>query len=325
MIVELRHVIRTHPTHARAHLRLAGNYLRQFELRQAQSQNQMSIAQIRDAATASQFSSSTEMREWLVRAFGQDSDLLYLAFQHAHYALRNCPLQGEAYMYLANLCFLEGKGSQAVDDYVAQALRVSPYSGNILFAVGLHEFLSGRFDKALQRWQSTFEFSGNHQYRIVNLFAGKIPSSVFLKEFQPDWRTLQHIWARYRTVGDHEELETIARYAQAVTEREVVDAPASSACRLWRMLASMQRELGHHEAALISLKEGLRIDSNDFHVRYVLGIALMDQGDSQAAEQHFRWCIARQPNHAGANRGLLEATKVRVGRATISSSKNSSF
>ncbi|MCH7751182.1 MAG: O-antigen ligase family protein [Planctomycetes bacterium] len=325
MIAELRHVIRMHPTHARAHLRLAGNYLRQFELRQAQSQNQMSITQIRDAAMASQFSSSTELREWLVRAFGHDSDLLYLAFHHAHCALRNCPLQGEAYLYLANLCFLEGKGSQTVDAYVAQALRVNPYDGDVLFAAGLHEFLSGRLDKALQLWRRTFEDSGNHQFQIVNLFAGKIPSSVFLKEFQPDWRTLQHIWARYRTIGDHEQLETIARYAQAVTEREVVDVPASRACRLWRMLASMQRELGHHEAAIVSLEEGLRIDSNDFHVRYVLGIALMEQGNSQAAEQHFRWCIARQPNHAGVNRGLLEATKIRVGRARLSNSTNSSF
>lgn len=161
MIIELRHVIRAHPTNARAHLRLAGNYLRQFELRQAQSQNQMSITQIRDAAMMSHFSSSEEMHEWLVRAFGRDSDLLYLAFRHARCALKNCPLQGEAYIYLASLCFLEGKGPQAVDDYVAQALRVNPYSGDILFAVGLHEFLSGRLDQALQRWQSTFAFSGN--------------------------------------------------------------------------------------------------------------------------------------------------------------------
>ncbi|MCH7753399.1 MAG: tetratricopeptide repeat protein, partial [Planctomycetes bacterium] len=70
---------------------------------------------------------------------------------------------------------------------------------------------------------------------------------------------------------------------------------------------------------------GLRINFNDFQVHYVLGIALLEQGNSQAAEQHFRWCLARQPNHGGANRGLLEATKVRVGRAPISNSTNSSF
>ncbi|MCH8841239.1 MAG: tetratricopeptide repeat protein [Planctomycetes bacterium] len=228
-------------------------------------------------------------------------------------------------MYLANLCFLEGRGSQTVDAYVAQALRVNPYDGDVLFTAGLHEFLSGRWDKALQLWRRTFEDSGNHQFQIVNLFAGNIPAAVFLKEFQPDWRTLLHVWTRYRSIGDHEDLETIASYAQPLTERQVIDAHASNACYFWRMLASMQKELGHHEAALISLEEGLRIDSNDFPVRYVLAIALMEQGNSQAAEQHFRWCVARQPNHAGANRGLLEATKVRVGRAPISNSTNSSF
>ena len=228
-------------------------------------------------------------------------------------------------MYLANLCFLEGRGSQTVDAYVAQALRVNPYDGDVLFTAGLHEFLSGRWDKALQLWRRTFEDSGNHQFQIVNLFAGNIPAAVFLKEFQPDWRTLLHVWTRYRSIGDHEDLETIASYAQPLTERQVIDAHASNACYFWRMLASMQSELGHREAALASLEAGLRTDPSDYHIHYDLGIALMEQGNSQAAERQFRWCIARRSDHSGARNYLLEATKARIGRAPLSTSKNSSL
>ena len=318
MIEELAQVVRLHPTNGRAHLRLAGNYLRQFELRQSQASNQMSIAQIRDAAIASQFSSSANLREWLLRAFGKESDLLYLALQHTRQALRNCPLQGEAYLYLANLCFLEGRSAAEVDAYVAQALRVNPYSAEVLFAAGLHEFLSGRLDQAIERWKGTFRFSGSHQYQIVNLFAGKVPAAVFLEEFQPDWRTLRQVWARYRAIGDRKELEAIARYARLVTEKQLENVPATQVSRNWRWLAAIQQELGQHEAALVSLQSGLEANRSDFQLRMLLGIALLEQGDSRQAEEQFRWCVGRRPNHAVAQKRLVQAAQLRVGRSVTS-------
>lgn len=324
MIAELRQVLQKYPNHARAHLRLAGSYLRRFEWRQAHSQNQMSIAQIRDASIVSSFSSSSELREWLVRAFSQDCDLLYLAYQHSQQALRNCPLQGEAYLYLANLCFLEGKGPREVEAYLAQALRVDPHGSDVLFAAGLHEFLLGRLEKALVLWRDAFAGSGNHQYEIINLFAGKIPASVFLEEFQPDWQTLGHVWTRYRMTGDRQQLETIVEYAQAIAAKESADSPALSSGRLWLRLAWMQTELEQHKAALESLREALKANPNDFQVRYNLGTALMQCGYSQEAEQQFNWCITRQPNHPGAQKKFLEATKVRVGRVTGPDSFSSS-
>ena len=86
---------------ARGHLRLAANYLQQFHLLQMSSQNPMDLAQIRDAAIASRFESRAALDEWLDRAFGPRRKHLGAALWHAHRAAALCPVQGEAYLYLA--------------------------------------------------------------------------------------------------------------------------------------------------------------------------------------------------------------------------------
>ena len=109
----------------------------------------MSLSQIRDAAlaSASAFPSRHEQDEWLNRAVGENRRYLDAALKHCLQALRLCPVQGEGYIYLAELAFLEGPQSLTTDKLVAQALLVRPGEGIVQFAAGKEAALAGDYPR----------------------------------------------------------------------------------------------------------------------------------------------------------------------------------
>ena len=190
MLRHLERVVAWDPNFARARLRLATHLLSEFERRQQAAANAMDVSQIADAALASQFKSPAELKSWLGRAFGADCELLYQALDHAHAGVAQCPLQGEGYLALANLCFLEGATRAEVGAYVDQGLRVRPHDGELLFEVGRRALVDGDVETAMRQWTKCFRDTGPHQLKIIYLLAGRVPAKLFLESFQPDWHTL---------------------------------------------------------------------------------------------------------------------------------------
>ena len=148
-LVELRNCLQTavrrNRFHARAHLRLAAIDLRLFEIWQRDSENPMSLAQIRDAALASQFPSRTAQDRWLDAAVGPNRQLFDEALFHAGRAVSLSPLQGTGYVYLAELQFLRAVGQSTHPQFMQQALRVRPFDPAVLFAAGREAIFGGRF------------------------------------------------------------------------------------------------------------------------------------------------------------------------------------
>ena len=314
MIDNLERVAALQPGNGTAHLRLAGNYLRQFEEFQTRGANQMTVAQIRDAALASRFASADELRAWLTRAFGENSELLYRAHHHARCALQLSPLEGDGYLLLANLCFLEGKSSAAVEALVSQALVVRPYDGDVLYLAGKQLLLS-RPDEALKLWAAAFQLAGGQQRQIIRLMAGRVPAKSFLEVIQPDWEQLYAIWTRYREVGAEEDWRAIEQYARQRAPLDAAQQPPELAVRIWLRLGMMQRELGLHAEAVESLSKGNAVYPNYFPIRHHLGLALMDAQQPDAAEPHLRWCLSRRPDYADVRDALKLATKMRLAQA----------
>ena len=108
LISRLDDVVYWDRDNARAHLELAECHLRLFEQIQRTAENPMSLANLRDAAIQSRFCSREALKQWLSQAVGAHLDHLPQALQHVRQALRLSPLQGRGYVYLAELCFLEG-------------------------------------------------------------------------------------------------------------------------------------------------------------------------------------------------------------------------
>ncbi|NOY43108.1 MAG: hypothetical protein GXP26_14910 [Planctomycetes bacterium] len=308
-IFHLRQVLERNPESARANLRLAGKYLQLFDLKQRASDNAMSIDQIRDAAMSSQFASANELRAWLNRAFGENSKLLYRAYRHTRLALELCPLQGEGYLYLANLCFLEGRTQESIDAYLSQSLQVRPHNGQVQFEVGRQKLLLGQSEEAIAHWQKIFNDAGMHQMQIVQLLAGRIPADLFCDTFHPGWKTLPAIWQQYRKMGSEEDWLNVLQRGLVAAKSESEKLKPDAAANNWRRLALMQRELGQIDQALISLRLACEISPSFYWARRELGRTLLQAEQYGSALSHLRWCYARQPNKSSLKIELLEARK----------------
>ncbi len=306
-IFNLKHVLAHNPDSARANLRLAGKYLHLFGIRQHDSANSMSIDQIRDAAIASQFSSAQELRQWLRQAFGKDSDLLYQAYFHTRKSLQLCPLQGQGYLYLANLCFLTGHGQEAISAHITQSLLVRPHDGRVLFESGRQALLMGQGEKAFDLWSKVFHDPGPHQLQIIKLLGAHLPASVFLETFQPDWHILPYVWRWYKQIGSDGSQQAIMHYAKLLAAQECPEYPTGKAASIWLSVAKMQQTLNHQDSALVSLKLAYEADPSRYRIRRTYGQALLNSQQYRLAELHLRWCYFRKPIDTKLHKALAMA------------------
>jgi tetratricopeptide (TPR) repeat protein len=308
----LANVVRDYPENARAHVRLAGGLLNRFEALQQQSDNQMSVEQIREAATASHFGSAQELGKWLDIAFGENCRLLYQARYHSQRAAQLCPLQGEAYVYLAELSFLEGGDAGAVEAYSDQGLLVRPQDPDVLFSIGKRNLIEGHKDKAISLWQIAYHGTGKHQYLINKILVHDTTAANFVEVFQPSWEPLEHLWAQYRDSGQLGQLQTLLPYASREASRQIASLSVAQSSVIWWRLARMQKDIGQHSEALQSLQLAYEAYPDSFGIRHDLAKSFGSIGRYEAAEMHLRWCLGQSPGNE-----LLQAELLQISRAKM--------
>jgi tetratricopeptide (TPR) repeat protein len=318
MLYHLNQTVAWDPAFARAHLRLAVRYVERFESSLRNSDNVMTLQQIREAAQSSSFASRDELRNWLVRAFGVDSELLFKAYAHARQAAAQSPLQGDAYVYLAELSFLANEGIPSGDSakasaaLVAQGAKVSPFDGDVIYQLGMLPLLQGDLESALVTWSHCFGNTGKHQQLIVSQLAGRIPASTFIERLQPDWRTLREIWAQYRRLGQPEDLQQLVAYTEQVTRRDAVRPGPIPPAYLWLWQSAVFVDTQQPDLALACLEEAYKRDQHVFRVRFLLGYSLKTAGRLSEAEPHLRWCLARNPENKSLRSAINELARLRA-------------
>jgi tetratricopeptide (TPR) repeat protein/O-antigen ligase len=295
MLGHLEQVVAADPNFARGQLQLAAKLMARFENQQQSAKNAIGLTQVREAAIGGGFASPDQRRAWLQRALGPNLTLLVRARAAAQSAVQLCPLQGEGYIYLAYLSFLDDGIGDHADALVAQALAVRPFDADVLYAVGEREFLAGNFASAVEAWQRSFIHPGPHQAKIVYYLAGHVPAAGFLETFHPDWFTLRDVWTRYRQIGQPADLRTVLDYATAAADRQTREANSIRPEFIWAWLAAMHADLGESDAALQCLERAYAAHPRQYSIRYQLGRALIDAGRFAEAEPHIRWCLARRP------------------------------
>jgi O-antigen ligase/tetratricopeptide (TPR) repeat protein len=335
MISELEEIVRWDPNHAQAHLRLAEAYMEHFDRVQQSTENVFSLGQIGDAAieSRSRFASQAAFdqwlhHDWLPHAIGEHSRYLYLALEHSRQALALCPLHGTAYLFLGELCFLEGGDEATKAACIAQALRVRPLDGLVLFHAGNKATLAGDKERGLRYLQRAFHSGRRYQEPVMDYLVGHIcPEALdqeilfFLDAFQPDLHALRLLDRRYQEIAQPEQLVALqAAYARAA-EAEARNCRGPQAAKLWMEAMNLYQKSGDAERSVRCARNALESNADDYHVRRRAAYCLADHGQLAEAEKHLRWCLGQKPNQKPLEAKLqqvIRAKQDRGGRATAS-------
>ena len=309
---EMRAYLSKDLNNATAHLRMAAVFLRQFQARQRSSLNPMDIGQIRDAAIASQFPSKEALNEWLGRAIGENQELLQRALWHTRQAIIRCPLQGEAYLFLAELIFLEGQGTVAKSSLVDQAIRVRPFDGKVLLMAGKEAAVAGDVETAVGHWKKSFKYSIDGKLELLRLICQRLPASITIQMLEPEANDLEYFYRAYQGLGDPLQMAEVCTYFESLLWK--VSVADQNVLQLWTTLSKAYQGIQKHEDALRCAKQALQFDSSSFHTRLLMASILFDLAAYPEAEQQLRWCVSRRPDHFQAQELLKSVVKARIAK-----------
>jgi O-antigen ligase/tetratricopeptide (TPR) repeat protein len=313
LLWHVEQTLQCYPRHARANLCLASLCLQRFNIAQESSLNPMPLSQIRDAVRASRFPSPAARDQWLDVAVGENLGYLKRARQHTQRALALCPLQGDGYVYLAELDFLSDAGPPASAAYVRQATRVRPHSGAVQIAEGNEHARSGRPEEAIACWKKAFLDNPKYQAQLIELLGRQVPASFFLVEFEPDVDALERLYTYYREIGyDAEAREVGQHYAPQLEERARTKT-GRLAAHYWQRAHKVYRFARDDARALKCIQQAVDAVPDNSHTRRTLAIELLACQRHEEASEHVRWCLRWRPDDpllkrilAKARRGHLE-------------------
>jgi tetratricopeptide (TPR) repeat protein len=296
LAVHLERTLSFAPNYARANLRYAANCLRRFEIVQTKSLNPMALSQIRDAALASRFGSKEAQDAWLAVAIGENRELLDRALYHTRLSLARSPLQGDGYIYLTSLSFLEGPRQEAKREYIAQAQLVRPHSGTVLFAAGQEAALLGEFDMAVEHWRRAFHQDMDIRSLIVETFAPLVPVNFLLDAFEPELGGLATIYHYYERSQRPADARTVGLKYGPALEQAAESAQQELSSIYWDRAHKVYASLELPEQSLVCQSRAVDLDSRNFAKRRALGVAFRRCGRFDEAAEQFQWCANRRPD-----------------------------
>jgi tetratricopeptide (TPR) repeat protein len=297
---------------------LAALCLKKFDSEQQASENPMPLAQIREAAEASRFPTRDALDRWLAAAIGPRTDYLRRACWHARQAIRLSPLQGEAYIYLADLTFLDGAPEAATSALIDQALAVRPHSAVVQLAAGHSRLVAGNLDDATELFRKAFQQSGEFQRHIIELFAPQ-GAEFFITRFQPDVPNLQILHDYYNRLGASQEAKKVSDHLVQVLHASAKASSGERAANLWRQCAYVHRSRGERELALQCAASALAATPDDFASRRNYADFLLKEQKYADAVEHLQWCLLRYPE----NKKLAEDLALATSRASSESAAQS--
>jgi tetratricopeptide (TPR) repeat protein len=257
----------------------------------------MSVADLRQATVNASFESADERREWLQRATAGNIELLFRAQAHIRRCLETCPCEGRAYLYAADLCFLDGGNVARQQELVALARRFRPFNAQVDFAAGQLAWQSGDVGEALEHWKRAYDRSRTWQKTIARLLITHMPAAEFLNTFEPDWQTLRDLQHQMGESG-HAEYPVVARrFADASVARahEVTDGSEEL---LLREALNVYRRLGDQNAIAECALLAVRYAPGSYDAHAAAGRALQALGRDAESLEQLRWCLQRKPNDA---------------------------
>jgi O-antigen ligase/tetratricopeptide (TPR) repeat protein len=318
MASHLEKALTVDPKNPRSNMRFAANCLRRFEVEQRHAINPMVLSMIREAALASRFPTKEAQDEWLAIAVGENTKLLDLALRHCRLGLQGCPLQGDGYIYLTDLSFLEGSRQELKAQYIAQAQKVRPYSGVVLFASGQEAALTGDLESAVTYWKRAFHHSPEIQLLIVEAFAPLVPVEIFVEQFAPKTNGLARLYHYYRNLNRLDDAGIVGeKYLEALSQ-DIALADQVEQSNIWYRAYAVHAHLGRRDQARECAKRAVDLDTSSYLKHRALAAACLNTERYSEAVDALQWCLHRRPDDQAVAAQLADAKLKSRQSATIS-------
>jgi tetratricopeptide (TPR) repeat protein len=284
------------PFHHVACTALAPLYLQRFEQRSKDSNNQMTLQDVRGTVREAEFETGQELHEWLTRALGENVKDLYRAVHTARRALRKRPLRSEPYIVLTETAFLTGLDPTEFEAIIDQAVRLRPHDPNVLFAAGLLADDSGDNESAWRMWGHAAALDSTITQQLVYRFVDRIPPTELLHQLKP----ARHMyWTLYVTYGQAERPE--AQKAVAVhfadRHREALANEESGSASDWYAYARLLLTASDNVNAVACLKRAVELQPDDLSTRQLLAETMIAERMFEEAHSELRKLRKRLPDN----------------------------
>ena len=305
-IEQLEKLLEIDTANPRAHLNLASLLRLKFDAEQNKSGIPMPLAQIRDAANTSPFGTREALESWLDKILADRRAYLDRSLNHARQAVALCPLQGEAYVFMAELNFLRESNRDHELVLIDQALRTRPEAPPVLVTAGREALLAGDDEIGLAHFKKVFTLGGAYQ-RLVIQALGRQNADFFLEQFSFDTSALQTLRNHYAGLGNQEQ----SRIVGITLAKDLVDQATSetgtAAAATWGRAQGAFAFLQDEGNALQAARNAVASDPHEYAHRKNLVNLLVAQQKFDEAVPLLEWCLKQYPDNTKLKETLLLA------------------
>jgi tetratricopeptide (TPR) repeat protein len=254
------------------HYRLGLANLELFSRKQAQSPDTLSLAEARTILDGDRFKDPEAARAWLEKLYGPDLALLETAHASFRRSLECCPLNGQAYVRLAQLCFLDGV--HPPQPFCKQALLVRPNDPDVHLQVGLEAWLAGDLSTARECWANACRWQPDSKWKFLPIVAEQL-SAEQAADFVPmDFEGLKWLARKESESGRRDGLPHVIEQAQKAVE---ADPERSKSAGAWVALHELYQEAHLESSAEACLRQAIHRAPRDVGHHLLLIRWLMTQ------------------------------------------------
>jgi tetratricopeptide (TPR) repeat protein len=226
-----------------------------FLQKQSQAKGTFSLAEARTILQGKRFADRAEAQAWLKELYGADLALLDTSQASFRRSLQCCPLLGQAYVRLAELCFLDDLVPPNSQPFCNQALLVRPNDPDIHLQVGFEAYMAGDLSTARQCWRAACRWQPDSKWKFLPLVAEQLPAADAAEFIASDFEGLKWLARKESEMGRKDASLYAVEQAQKALE---ADPERSKNPTAWIALHELYHEAQREPGAEACLRQALQ-------------------------------------------------------------------